>query len=83
MYGFFVLLFRWVVIGTGKVNSGNFWIVAGAIIYGVLMELLQYTVVSIGRSFDVADIIANSIGAITFWFISGVLFKLVEYGVKE
>ncbi len=58
-------------------------IVLGAIIYGVLMEILQY-IMPYGRMFDLKDILANITGAIlAYFFIKSILPLLVALKRKN
>lgn len=85
IYGGLVAVARWAFAarGTGSDSAlgepGNGTrtgtLVLAAIGYGGLMELAQSLIVSYGRSFEVLDVVANSLGALTFWFISQRLMR--------
>lgn len=49
-------------------NKKNFLILCIAISYGIIIEILQ-EVVTQSRNFDYFDILANTIGAVTAFFI--------------
>jgi hypothetical protein len=46
-----------------------------AIAYGGLIELLQSLIVSYGRSFEVLDLLANTLGALCFWWLTNPWFR--------
>jgi len=70
IYGGLVALARWTLAPRWTLRP-SFWpVVLGAIAYGGLMELLQSLIVSYGRSFDLLDIVANTLGALCFWFLT-------------
>lgn len=66
MFAVMVFLWCWVVVNT-KLTSTKFipvflWITLAAIAYGVIMEFVQLYFI-VGRSFDLKDMLADSIGA--------------------
>ncbi len=74
IYGGFVALARWTLAAYWTLHL-SFWpVVVGAIVYGGLMELLQSFIVSYGRSFEFLDLLANTLGALCFWFLTRFLF---------
>lgn len=75
MYGFFVIVLRWTINGNNSLKWKYLWILITSIFYGILMEFLQLMLRSSGRSFDIEDIIANSVGAFVFWLIGNWLFN--------
>ena len=75
MYGFFVIILRWTINGNNSLKWKYLWVLIASIFYGVLMEFLQFASRSFARSFEVGDIIADSLGAFIFWIISNWLFN--------
>jgi VanZ family protein len=66
---FAVLVFLWCKAYVIKTKKIFLSITALCVVYGVVMELVQQHFIPF-RSFDVRDMIANSIGAVTGYFIS-------------
>lgn len=77
-YGGLVSLGRWTLAAHWTVKPHTGLVVVGAIGYGALMEVLQGVIVSYGRSFEFGDIVANSLGALCFWWLSRFLFVAVS-----
>lgn len=75
MYGFFVIILRWTINGNNSLKWKYLWVLIASIFYGILMEFLQFASRSFGRSFEVGDIIADSLGAFIFWIISNWIFN--------
>jgi glycopeptide antibiotics resistance protein len=71
LYGGLVAIARWTASAHWSFKPGYRLILAGAIGYGILMEVLQGIMVNYHRSFEFGDIIANSLGAIFFWVLYG------------
>lgn len=68
MYGFLVVLVRWAMTGQGwRWRPRGIWVPVAALGYGALMELAQLLLVPADRSFEVWDMLANGLGAFTFW----------------
>jgi VanZ family protein len=74
IYGVLVLLARWAVASHWSVRPAFLVVVAGASAYGALMEVLQGALVQYHRTFEFADIVANTLGALCFWWLSRWLF---------
>ena len=70
LYGVMVAIGRWVLAAYYAFRFAWLWDVAGAITYGVLMEIMQAIWFSHHRSFEWLDIAANSAGALCFWWLS-------------
>lgn len=66
---FLVLVFLWCRAYTIKTKKIFLLITVLCIVYGVVMELVQEYLIPF-RSFDLRDMIANSIGAVAGYFIS-------------
>lgn len=76
MYGFFVVVLRWSVNGTHRINWNYSWILILAIFYGMLMEFFQWMLFYVSqRTFEVGDFVANSIGATVFWVATNRFFN--------
>lgn len=69
MYGFFVVILNWSLNGIEITKSRIFVLILFPAIYGILMEIAQFFLVNLGRSFEVADIIANTSGVLFFWLL--------------
>ena len=68
MYGFFVVVVRWAMTGSGvRWRPQGFWIPLAALVYGALMEVGQLLLVAADRSFEAWDMLANGLGALVFW----------------
>ena len=68
LYGFFVVVVRWAVVGSGvRWRPQGLWVPLTALVYGALMEVAQLLLVSSDRSFEVGDMLANGLGALGFW----------------
>lgn len=67
VYFILVITLIWAFLkkNTKKAISSTtlFIIIASTVMYGVLMEILQYTI-STGRNFEIPDIIANIVGCL-------------------
>ena len=50
-------------------------VVVGASAYGSLVEVLQGALVCYHRTFEWGDILANSLGALCFWWLSRWMFR--------
>lgn len=74
LYGTLVWLARWAMAAHWMVRPAFLVVVAGAIAYGSLMEVLQGVLVNYHRHFEFGDIVANSLGALCFWWISRWIF---------
>ena len=74
-YGGMVTLGRWTLASHFTFRLTFRVVVFGAITYGALMEILQGLLVNYHRSFEFGDILANSLGAVTFWSLSRFLFQ--------
>ena len=74
IYGVLVSLARWAMAAHWAVHPAFLVVVAGASAYGGLMEFLQRALVRYHRSFEVWDIIANTLGAVCFWWVSRWMF---------
>jgi VanZ family protein len=72
MYGFLGVLLRWEASREGGRTAGS-WRLAGAIGYGLLMEVFQLLVGG-GRMFSWGDAAANAAGVLLFWAGAGWLF---------
>ena len=84
VFVYFVLTISllWAVL---KKNKGNFnflttllIVFASSIMYGILMEILQFTITT-GRNFEIPDIIANIVGCI----FGVLLYKPIKTSVHE
>ncbi len=69
LYGGLVAIARWTASARWNIRPGYGIILAAAIGYGVLIEILQGMLVAYHRSFEYGDILANSLGAIYFWVL--------------
>jgi VanZ family protein len=68
MYGFFVVVLRWAMSGSGmRWRPQGLWVPLTALVYGALMEVAQLLLVPSDRSFEVGDMLANGLGALGFW----------------
>ena len=74
LYGFLVLLARWATTSHWTVRPAFLVVVVGAIAYGSLMEFVQGRLVNYHRSLEFGDILANSLGALCFWWLSRLMF---------
>ncbi len=74
LYGVMVLLARWAMSAHWTLRPAFLVVVAGAIAYGSLMEVLQGVMVNYHRNFEFGDIVVNSLGAVCFWWSSRWLF---------
>ncbi len=74
LYGVLVLLARWAMAAHWAVRPAFLVVVLGASAYGSLMEVLQGALVRYHRSFEFGDIVANTLGALCFWWISRWIF---------
>lgn len=74
LYGVLVSLARWAMAAHWTVRPAFLVVVAGASAYGALMEMLQGALVRYHRTFEFSDIIANSLGALCFWWVSRWMF---------
>lgn len=76
MYGFFVVILRWAINGAYQIKWKYLWLLGLSIFYGILMEVLQWSFSPlISRSFEIGDIVANSLGACVFWIITNGFFN--------
>ncbi|MGC8742312.1 MAG: VanZ family protein [Verrucomicrobiia bacterium] len=76
MYGFFVVVLRWAINGAYKIKWKYLWLLGLSIFYGILMEVLQWSFSPlISRSFEIGDIVANSLGASVFWIFTNGFFN--------
>ena len=66
---FLVLVFLWCRAYNLKTKKTFLFITILSIVYGIIMELVQQYFIPF-RSFDVRDMIANSVGAVAGYFIS-------------
>lgn len=60
-------VFSWILLSENKKNEKILIPLLISISYGILMEILQYSLTTY-RSFEVLDIVANSLGAFSFWY---------------
>ena len=72
MYGFLGVLLRWEASREEGRTSGS-WRLAGAIGYGLLMEVFQLHIGG-GRMFSWGDVAANTAGVLMLWGLAGRLF---------
>lgn len=72
IYGGLVAVARWTFATSRltQLSTFNPQLLFIAIAYGGLMELLQSLIVSYGRSFELLDVVANTLGALTFWLLT-------------
>jgi VanZ family protein len=75
LYGVLVLLGRWTLSAHWRLHPPVWAVVLGAVLYGALMEVMQSILASYGRSFELLDIVANSLGALAFWWLSIKIIK--------
>lgn len=83
LYGGLVLIARWAMAAHWSVRPDFFVVVLGASAYGTLMEMLQGALVRYHRTFEVGDIVANSLGALCFWWLSRWMFRKPEGGTDR
>jgi hypothetical protein len=69
LYGVMVSRARWAMAGHWTLRPAFLVVVAGAITYGSLMEVLQGMMVNYHRSFEFGDLSANSLGSVCFWWL--------------
>jgi len=74
LYGVMVSLARWAMAAHWAVRPAFLVVVVGASAYGSLMEVLQGALARYHRSFEFGDIVANTLGALCFWWISRWMF---------
>ncbi len=75
VYGVLVFLFlRAFKISDRLTDKKVFWVVLGSALYGISLEIVQYTFFP-GRFFEVLDIIANIIGSLTGWIFFKKFYK--------
>ncbi len=75
MYGGLVLLARLAWPDPRTIRIPHWIIPLAALAYGFLMEVLQRVLVQYHRTFEFSDIVANGVGAVVFWYLTG-------YGVR-
>ncbi len=74
--------------GTVSLQKTALWVVGFAVIYGIVIEILQ-SVYTLDREGDILDVLANSSGALfgfflmTFVFSGKRLLKWAEYYIFE
>ncbi|WP_320815450.1 VanZ family protein [Flavobacterium sp.] len=73
---YFFLVFLWSFGLRKKINHFRFKILIGAIFYGIIIEVLQGAV-TVTRTADFYDVIANSIGA----YIAYINFPILERNI--
>lgn len=66
-YGMLVGIGRWAWFPHWGNRFTFVTLVVGAIIYGTVMELVQTFLIAQGRTCELGDIVANSLGALVFW----------------
>jgi hypothetical protein len=74
LYGVLVSLARWAMAAHWAVRPAFLVVVVGASAYGSLVEVLQGTLARYHRTFEFGDIVANTLGALCFWWISRWMF---------
>lgn len=74
-YGLLVALGRWALVPHWSFRMTFFPLVLGAAAYGLAMELAQSLLGGQGRVCDLGDVIANSLGALCFWLLTGWLTR--------
>ena len=72
IYGGLVAVARWTFATSrlSQLSTFNPQLLFIAIAYGGFMELLQSFLVSYGRSFELLDVVANTLGALAFWLLT-------------
>ena len=72
IYGGLVAVARWTFATSRltQLSTFNPQLLIAAIAYGALMEFLQSFIVSYGRSFEILDLVANTLGALCAWFLT-------------
>jgi VanZ family protein len=74
LYGMLASLLRWAMAAHWAVRPAFLVVVVGASAYGSFMEILQGALVRYHRSFELGDIVANTLGALCFWWVSRWMF---------
>ena len=74
MYGGLVLLLRWALAGHWHFRMVSWIVIAGAAGYGLAMEIAQSLLVPYERSFQFGDLVANTVGAVFFWWGGALMF---------
>ena len=74
MYGGLVLLLRWALAGHWHFRLTPWVVIASAAGYGLAMEIAQSLFVPYDRCFEAGDVAANTVGAVTFWWVGALMF---------
>ena len=76
--GLYLILFLLIIRISRKINAANLF-AAGilCIAQGILIEILQESIVFLHRSFDIWDIAANTAGVLLAVFLAGKWYKTI------